>query len=56
MVQLHNLGFLPDYVEGIAQLVLQSYKGHVTIAPKPRLIDYMRLVTNVTREEFDYVI
>ena len=46
---------MPEYIQGLADLVLQSYQGHVTISPKPKWIDYKTLVTNPSLERFDEV-
>ena len=40
MNQLVTIGIMPQYVQGIADLVMQSYQGHVTIAPNPNFYDY----------------
>ena len=52
MRQLETLGLLPSYVRGIVQIILQSYKGHVTIVPSPSFKDYHNLLVNVTPESY----
>ena len=47
--QLYLLGLFPSYFKGIADLVLQTYKGHVTIVPHPRVKDYMCAMQNITK-------
>lgn len=41
------MGILPEYIQSLADLVLQTYKGHITIAPRPTLIDYRDLLKDV---------
>lgn len=50
--QLDVLGLLPQYISGLANLIIQSYKGHVTIVPSPSLKDYANLLKNVDPTEF----
>ena len=35
--QLDCLGLMPRYIRGIVNLIIQTYKGHVTIVPSPSL-------------------
>lgn len=42
--QMFTIGIVPNYVQSIVDLVMQSYRGHVTIAPRPSLRDYMGLI------------
>ena len=51
--QLAYLGVFPQYIKGLAELVTQSYQGHVTIAPRPTLYDYSRLLADPLPEGFD---
>jgi hypothetical protein len=53
---MNHLGLMPEYINSIADLILQSYKGHVTISPKPTLYDYKMLIYDVRPEDFDYVL
>ena len=46
--QLDVVGLLPRYIKGITQIIVQSYKGHVTIVPSPTMTDYFNLLENVT--------
>ena len=46
--QIDVVGLLPNYIKGIVQIIVQSYKGHVTIVPSPTLTDYSNLLENVT--------
>lgn len=39
---------LPNYIKGIVQIVIKSYKGSVTIVPSPSFNDYYNLFENVT--------
>ena len=50
--QLDCLGLLPNYVRSVANLVVQTYKGHVTIVPSPGFRDYANLLKNVKPEDF----
>ena len=50
--QLTELGIFPTYIHGLKELVFQSYRGHVTIAPRLTLYDYSRLCTNVEPSDF----
>ena len=43
-------------MEGLADLVLQSYEGHVTIAPKLTLKDYSKLIKNTPLKDFESTI
>ena len=43
---------MPSYVKGIVQIILQSYKGHVTIVPSPSFKDYRNILMNVTVESY----
>ena len=52
ITQLTYLGLFPEYVQGIADLVMQTYRGHVTIAPRPTLYDYKRLIEDVEPSNF----
>ena len=51
--QLTYMGLFPQYLNGLAELVTQSYQGHVTIAPRPTLYDYKRLLKDPPAEGFD---
>jgi predicted acylesterase/phospholipase RssA len=48
--QLNTIGLLPENLRWVANLVVQSHKGHVTIVPSPTLQDYRNLLNNVTPE------
>ena len=48
--QLDVVGLLPTYIKGLVQIIVKSYKGHVTIVPSPSLTDYSNLLENVTPE------
>lgn len=50
--QMNELGLLPNTMKWIANVVVQSYKGHVTIVPEPSLSDYKNLLVNVTEETY----
>ena len=54
--QLTSIGVIPEYIQGLADLVLQSYQGHVTISPRPKLIDYKGLVSDPTVDRFEEVL
>lgn len=54
--QLTNLGLLPEYIRGIMEVVIQTYRGHVTIAPSLGLHDYRRLICNVEPERASHYI
>ena len=56
ITQLTYLGLFPEYVQGIADLVMQTYRGHVTIAPRPSLYDYRRLIQDVEPSDFERVL
>ena len=43
---------MPSYIKGISSIIFQSYKGHVTIVPSPKLDDYLNLLKNVTTESY----
>ena len=51
--QMYTLGIIPSYIKGIVDLVMQSYRGHVTISPNPTLQDYKRLIEDVETDGFD---
>lgn len=51
--QLTYLGLIPEYIAGIADVINQTYRGHVTIAPKPTLYDYKMIITDVQPENFE---
>lgn len=51
--QMYTLGIIPSYIKGIVDLVMQSYRGHVTISPNPSLRDYRKLIDDVDSEGFD---
>lgn len=55
MNQLVTIGIIPQYVQGIADLVMQSYSGHVTIAPNPTFYDYQNLLGDVEEESIPRV-
>ena len=48
--QLDVVGLLPTYIKGLVQIIVKSYKGHVTIVPSPSMTDYSNLLENVTPE------
>jgi TAG lipase / steryl ester hydrolase / phospholipase A2 / LPA acyltransferase len=50
MKQADLLGLLPSYMKQIANIVWQSYKGHVTVVPSPTFKDYCSLLDNVNEE------
>ena len=50
MKQADLLGLLPSYMKQIANIVWQSYKGHVTVVPSPTLKDYQSLLSNVSED------
>lgn len=52
MKQLDEIGLLPTNLRWIAQVVVQSYKGHVTIVPSPTIKDYTQLLDNLTPETY----
>jgi hypothetical protein len=47
------MGILPEYIQSLADLILQTYKGHITIAPRPTLADYKLLVEDVPTDTHD---
>lgn len=47
---MSSLGFLPEKVERVAGIATQNYKGHVTISPKVRFSDYMKILRNPSPE------
>ena len=47
LTQLHCLGLLPRVLETILQMLGQTYNGHVTIAPIPKIDDYPTFVKDV---------
>ena len=49
---MNELGLLPNTMKWIANVVVQSYKGHVTVVPEPTLTDYRNLLVNVTPETY----
>lgn len=49
--QLTYLGLIPEYINGIAALITQTYSGHVTIAPSPSLSDYKNIITDVKPDD-----
>ena len=44
---------MPDYIRGVANIIIQSYKGHVTIVGSPGFSDYANLLKNVSKESFE---
>lgn len=51
ITNLFNIfGVIPDPVERVAGIAKQEIKGHVTIHPKVRLSDYLKLLRNPTPE------
>jgi TAG lipase / steryl ester hydrolase / phospholipase A2 / LPA acyltransferase len=51
--QLTYLGLFPEYIQGIMDVVIQTYRGHVTISPNPSLYDYKHLLKDVPYENCD---
>jgi len=49
--QMYCIGLIPLYVQGIVDIVMQSYRGHVTIAPSPTLNDYLGILTDVEKQK-----
>lgn len=47
---LSIFGIMPEKVERVAGVTAKSYKGHVTISPKVRFSDYIKLLRNPTPE------
>ena len=50
--QFNELGLLPQNLKTLAQVVVQTNKGHVTIVPEPTYRDYRDLFVNLTPETF----
>lgn len=49
---MEELGLLPNTMKWIANVVVQSYKGHVTVVPEPTISDYKNILINVTPETY----
>jgi predicted acylesterase/phospholipase RssA len=47
---LSSLGLMPEKVERVAGIATQNYKGHVTISPKVRFGDYLKMLRNPSPE------
>ena len=47
---MNSLGILPNYIDGLVAMIVQSYKGDVTIVPSPTFQDYKVVFGNVTVE------
>ena len=45
---MDELGLVSTYIKGLYQIIIQSYKGHITIAPKVTFKDYLILLENTT--------
>lgn len=43
---------MPEYIKGLADIIMQSYKGHVTIVPSPTISDYYNIFQNITPESY----
>jgi len=44
--QLSTIGLIPLGVKRLLNFVTQEYKGHVTIIPQPKMINYRNVLIN----------
>ena len=52
VTQLCTIGVMPLPLKRMSFLITQSYKGHVTIVPQPKLKHYKNILINPTVEEY----
>jgi len=45
-LQIKSLGIFPNIVTRWFNLITQDYRGHVTIFPLPKVMDYLKLISN----------
>ena len=53
-MQLQAIGILPSVFGKILNLVTQDYRGHVTLFPVPRLVDYLKALDNPSKDTMAY--
>jgi hypothetical protein len=50
--QMTTLGLLPSTIKRLSNLIVQNYKGHVTIVPNIKMTSYFKILSNPTTEEY----
>ena len=53
--QLDFLGICPSTIKWTSDLILKTHKGHITIVPSASIRDYINILVNVTKEDFELV-
>lgn len=56
VIQLQALGLLPSILGRLLNLITQDYRGHVTLFPVPRILDYLNALNNFTKESIAYCV
>jgi predicted acylesterase/phospholipase RssA len=54
--QIRSLGILPVSIHNFLNIFTQDYRGHITLFPVPSLTDYLRIVSNPTKESIKYCV
>jgi len=53
-IQIQTLGILPKFITKWFNIITQDYKGHVTIFPVPKIVDYFKIFDNPNKESIVY--